>query len=390
MPIQLRCGSCDQSLRVPDQLLGKRIRCPKCKTELAVAEPAVAVAEIVEETEDDSSRPPSGGEEPDRQDHLEAIPTKTGPHRSPHRSDPEIEYGEAVESGVHRHREREDERPKQRQKRSKFWRRLVKKVVHTRPVEFVETGVVCHRSAWKTIAELAGMLGLFVGSLLLLAAGPYLVAIELGIVPGKPIPGWAVAVIFLITSVFGLLIMFISGLEMVFQIALWRRDERVILGEEYLQCIVGKEDARLHVPYEVIANLSIGVTRSDTIAAVSRNPRSTGWPVAYIGIDLKKEEWSKDIVVDPGMEQFGFDIVLRDYYDLALDKLFAKLLKRWRHVSGRSARQQDDELVAYRRRVLIGKVLTYLILGATALVCCLSPVLMLGRLLVGGGPLHMP
>src|ERR1700722_3700703 len=32
MPEQVQCPSCKQKLRVPDNLLGKKVKCPKCAT----------------------------------------------------------------------------------------------------------------------------------------------------------------------------------------------------------------------------------------------------------------------------------------------------------------------------------------------------------------------
>ncbi len=37
MPEQIRCPSCNAGLRVPDTLLGKTVRCPKCKTSFTAA-----------------------------------------------------------------------------------------------------------------------------------------------------------------------------------------------------------------------------------------------------------------------------------------------------------------------------------------------------------------
>jgi predicted Zn finger-like uncharacterized protein len=31
MPEQIRCPSCNAALRVPDNLLGKNVKCPKCQ-----------------------------------------------------------------------------------------------------------------------------------------------------------------------------------------------------------------------------------------------------------------------------------------------------------------------------------------------------------------------
>jgi hypothetical protein len=46
MPVQIRCESCSRKLRVPENLLGKTVRCPGCQatfTARALEEPAVAM-----------------------------------------------------------------------------------------------------------------------------------------------------------------------------------------------------------------------------------------------------------------------------------------------------------------------------------------------------------
>jgi hypothetical protein len=46
MPVQIRCGSCSRKLRIPENLLGKTVRCPSCQATFTAQieeEPAVAM-----------------------------------------------------------------------------------------------------------------------------------------------------------------------------------------------------------------------------------------------------------------------------------------------------------------------------------------------------------
>jgi hypothetical protein len=52
MPVQIRCESCGRKLRIPENLLGKTVRCPGCQTTFtARAEEEPAVAMIDDEPE---------------------------------------------------------------------------------------------------------------------------------------------------------------------------------------------------------------------------------------------------------------------------------------------------------------------------------------------------
>ena len=60
MPEQIRCPECDATLRVPDNLLGKSVKCPKCQTTFTAELDGPAEPErIVKEPSRASSRRPS-------------------------------------------------------------------------------------------------------------------------------------------------------------------------------------------------------------------------------------------------------------------------------------------------------------------------------------------
>jgi len=68
MPVQIRCESCSRKLRIPENLLGKTVRCPSCQaTFTAQVEEEPAVAMIDDEPESPAPararpRPPDVGE----------------------------------------------------------------------------------------------------------------------------------------------------------------------------------------------------------------------------------------------------------------------------------------------------------------------------------------
>ena len=93
MPDQIHCPSCNAGLRVPDTLLGKTVRCPKCKTAFTAA------AEAPPEPEPESE--PEG---------IVAEPTPAA-RRRPRRPEPDEEEDEPEE-------EEAEDRPKRRRRRS--------------------------------------------------------------------------------------------------------------------------------------------------------------------------------------------------------------------------------------------------------------------------------
>jgi hypothetical protein len=61
MPIQVACPSCSQELRVPDNLIGEMVKCPKCEsTFAAIAEPSAPPERPVDQG------PPTGSVRPDQ------------------------------------------------------------------------------------------------------------------------------------------------------------------------------------------------------------------------------------------------------------------------------------------------------------------------------------
>jgi predicted Zn finger-like uncharacterized protein len=88
MPEQVRCPSCNATLRVPETLLGKNVKCPKCQnTFLAEMEGQTQAEEIVQEPARVARRPPSREEE---EEEVSVRPRG----RAAEREDEEEEYEE--------------------------------------------------------------------------------------------------------------------------------------------------------------------------------------------------------------------------------------------------------------------------------------------------------
>jgi hypothetical protein len=99
MPITVNCPTCNRALRVPEELLGKRVKCPACATVLtASAEGEVKPAasppqgeEVVRrkrppEPEEEAPRPARGGPEPaEEEDYDEEEPEEEEEERTPRR-----------------------------------------------------------------------------------------------------------------------------------------------------------------------------------------------------------------------------------------------------------------------------------------------------------------
>jgi predicted Zn finger-like uncharacterized protein len=68
MPETVRCADCDAALRIPDHLLGKKVKCPKCQTTFT-AEVEGAVEEIEQEpVRPSASRRPRVSPDPEEED----------------------------------------------------------------------------------------------------------------------------------------------------------------------------------------------------------------------------------------------------------------------------------------------------------------------------------
>src|SRR5579872_865312 len=59
MPIIVACPSCGGQLRVADELLGQRVRCPACKDTFDAARPAPAAPPPLNLSVDDEPAPPA-------------------------------------------------------------------------------------------------------------------------------------------------------------------------------------------------------------------------------------------------------------------------------------------------------------------------------------------
>jgi phage FluMu protein Com len=96
MPISMTCSNCNKTLKVPDDLAGKKVRCPACKTVLAVPVPEEDVEAIEEEAP--PPKKPSNAIKPEK-----ALP----PNRRNDDDDDEEERDD----------EEEDDRPRRKKKR---------------------------------------------------------------------------------------------------------------------------------------------------------------------------------------------------------------------------------------------------------------------------------
>ena len=92
MPIQINCPSCRGAVRVPEELLGKRVQCPRCQVTFVaeVEDEPPAVAPTTAERPDDAAGPvpqrprrPGGVDEYDDYDYYDDRPRR--PYGRPHR-----------------------------------------------------------------------------------------------------------------------------------------------------------------------------------------------------------------------------------------------------------------------------------------------------------------
>lgn len=96
MPV-IKCPDCDKSLKVSDNTIGKRVRCPGCKNPFVV--PDVPVVELVEEEEE---------EEDDEEEEAERVTTR--PKQRPQSRRPrEDEEDEDDDKPRRRRRPRDEE-----------------------------------------------------------------------------------------------------------------------------------------------------------------------------------------------------------------------------------------------------------------------------------------
>jgi hypothetical protein len=57
MPISLKCHGCKSTLKVRDELAGKKVKCPRCQTVLVVPEEEEVVAAVEADEEEEEARP---------------------------------------------------------------------------------------------------------------------------------------------------------------------------------------------------------------------------------------------------------------------------------------------------------------------------------------------
>src|SRR2546429_590559 len=95
MPITISCPSCRRQLRVPDDLLGKTVRCPGCQSTFTAEDPdAVADVDVIEEEK--PQRRPTRGTEPPRTEgeEIEAEARSARRRRRREEEDEEADYRE--------------------------------------------------------------------------------------------------------------------------------------------------------------------------------------------------------------------------------------------------------------------------------------------------------
>jgi hypothetical protein len=115
--------------------------------------------------------------------------------------------------------------------------------------------------------------------------------------------------------------------------ALWRR-ERLVLGRDALQCVVGAGDVLDQVPYDNIQDMRV-VERQE----------ETGPPYKVIGLNLLQPGRADTVIrlnshLAPVDEDDEFDVVIQDLYKLSPEKLHRKLTVRWRKRLQRSYQER--------------------------------------------------
>jgi predicted Zn finger-like uncharacterized protein len=95
MPTVIACPSCQKQLKVPDELIGRPVKCPGCKetfTAQLPSTPAPAQEEVVEKPRKKAAPPPEEEEEPrkparrrDDDDDDDRPSRRRGPAMQPHR-----------------------------------------------------------------------------------------------------------------------------------------------------------------------------------------------------------------------------------------------------------------------------------------------------------------
>jgi hypothetical protein len=108
------------------------------------------------------------------------------------------------------------------------------------------------------------------------------------------------------------------------------RNERLIVGATYLQCIIGEAKANVQLPFTNIAAIHLAVKTENDVS----------YP--FIGINLKDVEARGTLLspagIDHHQQNFGHDAVLLDEYEIPLDELHETLTAQWK----KSRRRKRD------------------------------------------------
>ncbi len=99
------------------------------------------------------------------------------------------------------------------------------------------------------------------------------------------------------------------------------RQERLVLGRTYLRSIMGNGELRRQLAIDNIASIQMDLKTEDN-----------GNEYPFIGIDLD-DVTRKDVLLPAlkfNRENFGYDEVIFDHYEISLKELFKKLKKQWK------------------------------------------------------------
>jgi hypothetical protein len=218
-----------------------------------------------------------------------------------------------------------------------------------------ETGPIIHRSWNKTLRKIA-----FAG----LAAGGGVGIACISI--GAATQAWAkkpeyLILILLALALFaliGLFLLAIGALLIFVYVQSLFHKERFILGRCYLQCLFGTTKANMQLPFDNIQKIAW---------ATKTEPNGVDYP--YIGIDLV-DPMRDDTIINPvGLEgnrqNFGFDQIILDDYEIPLQTLFDQLIARWDEVTRAASKGEDgDERPLPRRRQPRSKGLSRNLIGS--------------------------
>ena len=104
MPISLQCPECDKKLKVADTAAGKKIRCPGCKSSIAVPAP-----------EEEFEQPDEGFETPDEETAVTATP-RNSKKSGISKGEPPVKKRKDDDEDD----EEEDERPRKKKKKRRY------------------------------------------------------------------------------------------------------------------------------------------------------------------------------------------------------------------------------------------------------------------------------